>query len=49
MIRIVIGFLLVLGSVGGMDNSPDSDMLPLLVLSGIGLLLMYFGSKASDL
>jgi hypothetical protein len=47
MIRIVLGFFLVFGSVGGMDNSPDSDMLLLTVMSAIGLFLMYSGVESS--
>lgn len=47
MIRIVLGFFIVFGSVGGMENSPDSDMLLLTVMSAIGLLLMYSGVESS--
>ena len=47
MIRIVLGFFIVFGSVGGMENSPDSDMLLLTVMSAIGLFLMYSGVESS--
>ena len=43
MIRFVIGFFLVFGAVGGMDNG--SDLLLCTLLAAIGLGLMYFGSN----
>jgi len=46
-IRTFVGFLLVFGSVGGMDTAPEAEMLLLSVLSGIGLFLMYSGVQAS--
>jgi hypothetical protein len=45
MIRTVIGFLMVFGAVGGMDNATDGQLLPLLALAVTGLALMYFGTK----
>jgi hypothetical protein len=45
MIRTVIGFLMVFGSVGGMDNATDGQLIPLLALAVTGLALMYFGTK----
>ena len=45
MIRFILGFLIVFGSVGGMDNATDGDLLPLLGLAVVGLALMYFGTE----
>ena len=45
-IRTFIGFLLVFGSVGGMDNSTDPQLLVLLTISVLGLLMMYSGVRA---
>jgi hypothetical protein len=42
MIRFVIGFFLVFGAVGGMDNGSDLFLCTLLAV--VGLVLMYFGS-----
>jgi len=35
-----VGFLLVFGAVGGMDNSTDAQLIPLclLALAGLGLM-----------
>lgn len=48
MIRIVIGFLLVFGAVGGMDNGTDSQLPYLISLAVIGLLLMHFGVRKME-
>ncbi len=45
MIRLVIGFLLVFGAVGGMDNGPQDAFVYQLLAAAIGLALMYFGSN----
>ena len=45
MIRFILGFLIVFGSVGGMDNATDGELLPLLGLAVVGLALMYFGTE----
>ena len=45
MIRAIIGFLLVFGAVGGLDNAPDAQLIPLIGSALIGLTLMYFGSE----
>lgn len=44
MIRFILGFLIVFGAVGGMEN-PEAPLLPLVLLAAIGLFLMYFGSN----
>ena len=45
MIRFVIGFLMVFGAVGGMENGTDGQLPAQLALAMSGLLLMYFGSN----
>lgn len=44
MIRFILGFLIVFGAVGGMEN-PEAPLLPLVLFAAIGLFLMYFGSN----
>ena len=43
MIRAILGFLMVFGAVGGMDNATDAQLIPLMLTAIIGLTLMYFG------
>ena len=46
-IRAFIGFLVVFGSVGGMDNATDVALYTVLLPSAIvGLALMYWGVSA---
>ncbi len=45
MIRVVIGFLMVFGAVGGMDNGTDAQLPAQIALAVTGLALMYFGSN----
>jgi hypothetical protein len=45
MIRFAIGFLMVFGAVGGMENGTDAQLPAQLALALSGLLLMYFGSN----
>jgi hypothetical protein len=45
MIRLVLGFLLVFGAVGGMDNGTDSQLPYLIALAVVGLLMMHFGIR----
>ena len=45
MIRVIAGFLLVFGAVGGMDNATDAQLLPLMALAALGLVSMYFGMQ----
>ncbi len=46
-IRLVIGFLLVFGAVGGLDN-PENPVSAGLALAVVGLGLMYSGTKAME-
>jgi hypothetical protein len=43
MIRLGIGFLLVMGAVGGMDNDPSASLLLLTGIAILGLGLMHSG------
>jgi hypothetical protein len=44
MIRFVLGLVIVMGAVGGMDE-PENSLLVLMGIAGLGLALMYFGSE----
>ncbi len=45
MIRFILGLLIVMGAMGGMDE-PANPLLPLVGIAIVGLALMYFGSNA---
>ena len=45
MIRIAIGFLMVFGAAGGLDNATDVQLLPLLAIAITGLIFMLFGVR----
>ena len=45
MIRFIVGFLVVFGAVGGMDNATDGELFPLFGLALVGVALMYFGTE----
>jgi hypothetical protein len=45
MIRVIVGFFLVFGAVGGMDNATDAQLLPLVAIAALGLVSMYFGMQ----
>jgi hypothetical protein len=42
-IRVLVGLIVVFGAVGGMDTSPDSDLLMLVGIAVAGLLVMASG------
>ena len=44
MIRFILGLVIVLGAVGGMDE-PENSLLILMGIAAVGLTLMYFGSE----
>lgn len=44
MIRFILGFFIVFGAVGGMED-PEASLLLLTGLSVVGLALMYFGTE----
>jgi hypothetical protein len=44
MIRFILGFLIVFGAVGGMENGTDAQ-LPMQIIAAIfGLICVYFGA-----
>ena len=45
-IRVVLGLLIVFGCAGGFDNATDSQLLPLILITGLGLALMASGTAA---
>ena len=44
MIRFILGLVIVLGAVGGMDE-PENSLLLLMGIAAVGLGLMYFGTE----
>jgi hypothetical protein len=44
MIRFILGLVIVLGAVGGMDE-PENSLLILMGIAAVGLTLMYFGTE----
>jgi hypothetical protein len=47
-IRLAVGFLIVFGAVGGMENNPDANLLTLVSIALVGLFLMFSGTKAMN-
>jgi hypothetical protein len=47
-IRLAVGFFMVFGAVGGMDNATDSQLVYLLPLAILGLVSMASGVKAMN-
>lgn len=45
-IRLVIGFLMVFGAVGGIETGTDAQLPLQLFVAGLGLYAMYSGTKA---
>ena len=43
MIRAILGFLMVFGAVGGMDNATDEQLLGLMMVALGGLMIMAAG------
>jgi hypothetical protein len=43
MIRAILGFMLVFGAVGGMDNGSDEQLLGLILVAIGGLAIMAAG------
>ena len=44
MIRFILGLVIVLGAVGGMEE-PENSLLILMGVAAVGLTLMYFGTE----
>jgi hypothetical protein len=47
-IRTFVGLILLFGVAGGLDNATDAQLLPLVVIAGLALALMYSGVTAMD-
>jgi len=47
-IRLVVGFLIVFGAVGGMDAGPAEYFYVQILSAVVGLIIMYFGVKAMN-
>ena len=45
-IRALVGFMVVFGAVGGMDNNPDASLVTLVALAVVGLAIMWSGVSA---
>lgn len=45
LIRIVVGTVLVMGSVGGMEHQMDAPLILQLALSVVGLFLLIWAAK----
>jgi len=45
-LRTLVGFVIVFGAVGGIDNASDSELLLLAGIASVGMLLMFSGVKA---
>lgn len=43
MIRFLVGFLVVFGSVGGIDSDPNANLMLLVCTAVIGLAIMAWG------
>ena len=47
-IRMLVGFLLVFGAVGGMDAGPAEDFYYQIVMAVVGLGFMFSGVRAMN-
>jgi hypothetical protein len=45
MIRIVLGLLLTLGAVGGMEHQPEAPLLAQTAIALVGILLMLWAAR----
>jgi hypothetical protein len=45
-IRVVVGLLVTMACVGGMDAATDSQLLVLVVVAGLAMFTMYSGVRA---
>jgi hypothetical protein len=44
MFVFIVGFILTLGSVGGIEVASDSELLSCMIFASLGLLIMYCGT-----
>jgi len=45
MIRFILGLIVVMGAMGGLENDPNASVLACLAIAGVGLGMMYFGTQ----
>ena len=45
-IRFIVGLVLTLGAVGGMENGTDSQLPLQLAIAAVGMFIMYSGARA---
>lgn len=45
-LRFFIGLLITLGAAGGMETNPDVNVMIYVLISALGLVIMYSGAKA---
>ena len=45
MIRFAVGFLIVFGAAGGIDNATDAQLVPLVLTAMVGLAIMAAGAN----
>lgn len=49
MFRVILGFLLMLGGVGGIEHSvSDAELTQAVSVALLGLILFYFGMKDQE-
>jgi len=47
LIRILVGFVVIFGAVGALENSTNSDLFLSSTLAAVGLLIFYSGVRAT--
>ena len=45
-IRVVVGMVIAMGSVGGIDTATDNKLVVLCVIAAVGIAIMYSGVQA---
>lgn len=45
-IRFFVGLVMTMGVVGGIDNATDAQLIPLVIMAGVSLGIMYSGVRA---
>ena len=47
-LRTFVGLITLLGVAGGLDTATDAQLLPLVVIAGLAIALMYSGVTAMN-
>ena len=45
-IRAITGLIVTMAAAGGLDNATDAQLIPVILVAGLGLAIMYSGVKA---